>query len=112
MVRRRKLAEFAEIRWEEGTFTPAQVCRFLTLARTFEMGLKVSAGQRGEQHSNPGAMAMATEMGATSVNDVIDVTERDAMLLAQSQTIATLSPTVACDREAERLAPGAHVDRS
>jgi imidazolonepropionase len=101
MVRRRKLAEFAEIRWDEGAFTPAQVCRFLTLARELGLGLKVSAGQR----SNPGAIAMATEMAATSVNDVVDVTERDAMLLAQSQTIATLSPAVAFDREAKRYAP-------
>lgn len=102
LVRRRKLAEFVEMRWEDGAFTRAQVCRFLTLARELGLGLKMSAGPRC---SNPGAIAMATEMGATCVNDVVDVTERDAMLLAQSETIATLPPAVQFDREDRRYAP-------
>jgi imidazolonepropionase len=101
MVRRRKLAEFAEIRWEEGTYTPAQVCRLLSLARDLGMGRKVSAGPR----SHPDAIGVAVELGATSVNDVVKVTEHDMMLLAQSQTIATLSPAVSFHPEAESCAP-------
>jgi len=101
MVRRRKLAEFAEIRWEEGTYTPAEVCRLLSLARDLGMGRKVSAGPR----SHPDAIGVAVELGATSVNDVVKVTERDMMLLAQSQTIATLSPAVSFHPEAESCAP-------
>ena len=37
--------------------------------------------------------------------DVTEATERDAMLLAQSQTIATLSPAVVFQRETERHPP-------
>src|SRR5271170_3537555 len=44
MLRRRRLAEFVEIRCEEGAFTPAQVCRYLTMARELGLGLKMSAG--------------------------------------------------------------------
>jgi imidazolonepropionase len=87
-LRRRKLAEFAEIRCEENTFDPAQACRFLSTACQLGLGLKLSAGSSAA----PGAIAMAVEMGVTAVDDVVDVAEHDAMLLGRSQAIATLSP--------------------
>jgi imidazolonepropionase len=89
MVRRRKLAEFAEIGCE------AEARHFLTLARELGLGVKVSGG----------AIAMAAQIGATSVDDVVDAGERDAMLLAQSHTIATMSPGLAFHQEAARYAP-------
>jgi imidazolonepropionase len=89
VVRRRKLAQFAEIGCE------AEAGRFLTLARELGLGVKVGAG----------AIAMAVEIGASSVDDVVQATGRDAMLLAHSQTIATLSPSVAFHGEEERYAP-------
>lgn len=88
MLRRRKLAEFAEIRCEEKTFDPTQACRFFSMACQLGLGLKLSAGSSAA----PGAIAMAVEMGVTAVDDVVDVAEHDAMLLGRSQTIATLSP--------------------
>jgi imidazolonepropionase len=89
MVRRRKLAEFAEIGCE------ADAGRFVALAR--ELGLGVKAGA--------GAIAMAVKIGATTVDDVVEATERDAILLAQSPTIATMSPNVAFHPGSERYAP-------
>jgi imidazolonepropionase len=100
-LRRRKLAEFAEIRCEEDAFTPAQVCRYRSMARELGLGLKVYAGQR----SYPEAIAMAVETGAISVSGLVDATERDAILLARSQTIATLLPGPALNLGAERRAP-------
>ncbi len=85
MVRRHKLAEFAEIGCEDDAI--------LAKARELGWGLKVSAG-----------VALATELGATSVS-VAEATERDAMLLAQSQTIATLSPGAAFQPETQRTPP-------
>jgi imidazolonepropionase len=85
LVRRRKLAEFAEI----GCADDATLAQ----ARELGLGLKVSAG-----------IILATALGATSVN-VTEATARDAMLLAQSETIATLSPAVAFDPRAERYPP-------
>lgn len=88
-VRRRKLAEFAEIGCQE------EACRFLKLARELGLGVKVGNG----------AIALATQMEAASVNEVVEATERDTMLLAQCQTVATLSPGVAFHGEAHRSAP-------
>jgi imidazolonepropionase len=85
LLRRRRLAEFAEIGCE------AEAWRFLTLAR--ELGLGVKVGE--------GAIALATSMGAASVDDVVEVAERDAILLAQSQTIASMSATVTFPAQAE-----------
>jgi imidazolonepropionase len=101
MLRRRKLAEFAETRCEEGAFTPAQARRYLSLARELGLGLKVSAKQR----LHPEAIAMAVEMGATSASGLVDASERDAMLLGRSETIATLLPGAAFHLGAQRYPP-------
>ncbi len=85
MVRRHKLANFAEIGCKDDAI--------LASVRQLGWGLKVSAG-----------IPLATELGAASVN-VTEATERDAMLLAQSQTIATLSPGVVFQRETEGNPP-------
>ena len=101
VLRRRKLAEFAETRCEEGAFTPAQACRYLCLARELGLGLKVSAKRR----LHPEAIAMAVDAGATSASGLMDASERDAMLLARSQTIATLLPGAAFHMGTQRYAP-------
>jgi imidazolonepropionase len=97
MVRRRKLAEFIEFVCE------AEARPLLALAR--QMNLRVMVGA--------GAIELGVKVGAISVNKVVEVTERDAMLLRNSQTIATLSPGVVFHGEqepeeqknAERYAP-------
>ncbi|HEY6392854.1 MAG TPA: imidazolonepropionase [Bryobacteraceae bacterium] len=88
LVKRRKLAEFADARCETGAFTVHQARRYFNAARQLGFGLKMHAG-RG---SNAGAIRLAVELGAASVDHVIDVSEEDAMLLAQSNTVATLLP--------------------
>jgi imidazolonepropionase len=85
MVRRHKLADFAEIGCKDDAI--------LACARQLGWGLKVSAG-----------IPLATELRAASVN-VTEATERDAMLLAQSRTIATLSPGAVFQRETDRNPP-------
>jgi imidazolonepropionase len=100
MLRRRKLAEFAEARCEEGAFTPEQACRYLTLARELGFGVKLNTGPR----RNPGAIAAAVEIGAASVGHVAEANERDAMLLAGSTTIATLIPAAVFHEERPRSA--------
>ena len=97
-LRRRNLAEFVEIQWhggyEDAAFTPAQICRYLTLARELGFGVKLNAGPR----PIPGAIAAAVEFGATSVGYLLEATEGDAMLLARSHTVATLAPGAAFHR--------------
>ena len=88
LLKRRKLAEFAAIRCEEVGFEEKDARRFLSVARDLGFGLKVHTGRR----SNPGAVRLAVELGAASVDHVTDVTGEEAMLLAQSNTVATLLP--------------------
>ncbi len=88
VLRRRKLADFAEIQCEEGGFTPEQICRYLTLAREVGLGLKVSAGRAAA----PNTIAMAVETEAVSVDGLTDLTEHEATLLSRSTTIATQLP--------------------
>ncbi len=88
VLRRRRLAEFAEIQCEEGGFTPEQVCRLLTLTREAGLGRKVRAGYP----SVPNTIAMAVETGAVTVDGITDLTDHEAMLLSRSTTIATQLP--------------------
>jgi imidazolonepropionase len=88
LLKRRKLAEFAAIRCEEGAFDQDQARFYLTAARDLGLGLKMHTGQR----SNPRVIRLAAEMGAASVDHVVDVSQEDAVVLAQSKTIATLLP--------------------
>ena len=91
MVRRRNLAEFAEIGCDDGAL--------LDKVRQLGWRLKLRAG------ATPNAIATAVQIGATVVNDVVEATDRDAMLLARSQTIATLLPGLALNLGTERRAP-------
>jgi len=88
MLRRRKLAEFAEIQCQEGGYTPDQICRYLTMAHQLGLGLKVRAGHPAA----PGTIAMAVETRAVTVDGVQDLTEHEALLLSRSATIATGIP--------------------
>jgi imidazolonepropionase len=88
MVRSRKLAEFADLRCEEGAFTCEHARRYMTAARNLGFWLKMHTGQR----SNAGVIRLAVELGASSVDHAVDVSQEDAVLLARSPTIATLLP--------------------
>jgi imidazolonepropionase len=88
LVKRRNLAEFADARCEQGAFTVHQARRYFNTARQLGFGLKMHAGKG----TNAGAIRLAVELGAASVDHVIDVNEEEAMLLAQSNIVATLLP--------------------
>jgi imidazolonepropionase len=88
-VRRRKLAEFAQIGDEP------EARRLLEFASQLGLGVKVGAG----------AIQLATEMEAAGVDGVMEITEAEAMLLGRSRTIATLSPGMAFQRQDQRPAP-------
>jgi imidazolonepropionase len=88
LIHRRKLAEVAEIRCQEGAFTVEHTRRFLLAARQLKFGLKIYTG--GQPPA--GAIAMAVELGVLTVGQALNVTPDEAALLARSQTIATLFP--------------------
>jgi imidazolonepropionase len=88
LVKRRKQAEFADIRCEEGGFDEADARRYLTAARELGFALKMHTGRR----TNAAAIRLAVELGAASVDHAEDVSREDVLLLAQSNTVATLLP--------------------
>jgi imidazolonepropionase len=108
MVKRRKLAEFADIRCEEGGYTAEQACYYLTLASRLGFGLKMNTGL----HPGGGVIQLAVRLGATSVDHLIDATEQEIHALAQSSTIATLLPGTVFYLGTQRYAPArALIDR-
>src|SRR4029077_3565801 len=101
VVRRRKLAEFADIRCEAGAFTADQAARYLGCAQGLGFALKMHTGLE----SNAGAIRLPVDLGATSIYGVIDITEPEAVLLAQSSTVATLLPGPVFFLGTQRYAP-------
>ena len=101
LVKRRKLAEFAGIRCGERSFTPRQAFRYLTAAQQLGLGLKLRADAGASRET----IRLAVEMEATSVDDIVDLQESEARLLARSHAIATLSPGAAFHLALERYPP-------
>jgi imidazolonepropionase len=101
LVKRRKLAEFVDARCEQGAFTIHQARLYFKCARQLGFGLKMHAGKG----SHAGAVRLAVELGAASVDHVIGVSEEEAMLLAQSNTVATLLPGAVFYLERQDYAP-------
>jgi len=100
IVRRRGLAEFVDVEYEDDTF-PYEECReFLRAARQLGFGVKMHAGQR-----SPGrAPELALETGAASIDHSIYLDEPQTALLARSNTIATLLPGSVFYQGGERYA--------
>jgi imidazolonepropionase len=88
LVKRRKLAQFAGIRCGEDAFSVEQARRYLTVARRLGFELQLDTGLR----ACPGAIRLAAELDAASVDYVADQTEEDIALLARSQCMLTLLP--------------------
>ena len=101
VVQRRKLARFVDISCDEGAFSVEDSRRFLMAAKQLGFGLKLHAGEE----SNTGAVKLAVEMAAVSVDHVVQVDEEDIELLAGSSTIATLLPGSVFYLGTKRYAP-------
>ena len=101
LIQRRKLAEFADIRCQEGAFSVEHARRYLLAARQLGFGLKVFMG--GQPPA--GAIAMAVELKVSNIGLVLALTPDEAALLAQSQIIATLLPGSAFFLGAEGYPP-------
>ena len=88
LVKRRRLAEFADICCDCGVFTAEQAHRYLSTAKQLGFIPKMHAGQK----ANIGAVVEAVRLGAATIDHVVFVSESDIELLAESNTIATLLP--------------------
>ena len=88
LMRRRKLADFAEIRCEEGGFDPEQARRFLSRARECGFSLKLQSGEC----PGAGLVRLAVELEAASLEHPAEFLSEDLGWLARSDTIAMLLP--------------------
>ena len=88
LIRKRRLAQFADIYCDRGLLSIDQVRRYFTTAKELGFAVKMHAGQT----PNAGAVAEAVRFRAGSIDHAVHVTDQDARLLAASDTIATLLP--------------------
>jgi imidazolonepropionase len=101
LVKRRKLAEFADIQCGEASFGPEQALRYLTAARQLGFGLKLHADPRASAET----IRLAVAFEAASVDGIVDLEDREARVLARSESIATLSPGAAFHLGLDRYPP-------
>ncbi|MDQ6759353.1 MAG: imidazolonepropionase [Acidobacteriota bacterium] len=101
IIQRRRLARFVDIACDERMFSLEQASRLLLAARTLGFGVKMHAGE----HGNIGAVKLAVELWAVSLDHVLHVDESDIRALAGSPTMATLLPGPVFYQGAEHYAP-------
>lgn len=101
LVKRRKLAEFADIRCGEGSFTPEQTARYLARARELGFRLKLEA----VEGANAEAVRLAVELNVATIGNISRLEDHEAGILARSETVATLSPGAAFHLGEERYPP-------
>jgi imidazolonepropionase len=87
-IRRRRLASFADLAWEERPALASAFARYLEAAHQLNLGRKVHA----DGPSPSAAVALAIEHAAASIDHLEHATAADAALLGRSATIATLLP--------------------
>ncbi len=100
-VRRRGLAQFADIFCEEGYFTVDEARRYLTAMKKLGFGLKLHA----DEFTSNGAASLAAELGATSAEHLIAATPEEIAILGASDTVAVLLPGVSFFLKLGRYAP-------
>ena len=101
LVRKRKLAKFADVYCEPGAFNVPQARRYLEAARKLGFLVKMHANQFSRLESVP----LAVDLGAVSVDHLEQAGDHDAALLGASQTIATLLPGSVFHLGLEKYAP-------
>lgn len=90
-LRARHLAHFVDVLCDDGGFTADQARPYLLAAKRFGLAIKVY----GEQALRTGAVRLALEFDAVSVDGLNAANSDEVELLARAQTIATLMPVSA-----------------
>ncbi len=101
VVARRGLAEFCDVFCEEGVFSVEQTRRILLKAKELGLRLKVHA----DEMAPLGGAELAAELGATSADHLMAVSDQGICDLARSDTVAVLLPATTFCLMGERYAP-------
>jgi imidazolonepropionase len=91
LPRAAELAEAADVFLERGAFDAAQARRYLEACRGAGLALRL----HGDQFTEQGAVELAIEVGARSVDHLEATGERGVKLLAQSHVVGVLLPVSA-----------------
>jgi imidazolonepropionase len=86
-----KLAEGADVFLEQGAFDAAQARRYLTACKSAGLALRI----HGDQFTESGAVPLALELGARSVDHLEATSPEGVALLAASDVTAVLLPVAA-----------------
>jgi imidazolonepropionase len=95
------LAEFCDVFCEQGVFSVAESRRLLEAARARGFKLRVHA----DELVNTGGAELAAELGASSADHQVFVSETGMKALAQASCVATLLPIAAFYLRLPRFAP-------
>jgi|ERR1039458_4377971 imidazolonepropionase len=87
-IRRRRLARFADLKWDPEPWRQKIFRRFLATARELGFGCKV----HGDDAMPAAAVRLAVEQQAVSVDHLEHIGGEEVEALARSQTMATLLP--------------------
>lgn len=100
-VKEEKLARFVDVFCEEGAFNLEETRRILEAARDMGFGLKLHS----EEFTNMGSAVLAAKMGATSVDHLLQLTDKDIKDLAKTDTILTVMPGTLFFLDYDKYAP-------
>lgn len=87
-IKKRNLANFADIFCEKGVFELKETERYLDAMK--KLGFKLR--MHSDEIESIGGTKLAVDFGAKSVDHLIAITNQDILLLAKSDTIANLLP--------------------
>jgi imidazolonepropionase len=93
-IRRRRLANFADLAWDSDPLAHGRSSRYLQHARNLGFGCRIHA----DQTSVAEAIRMALEHLVVAIDHLEHATPEDAARLGQGSTIATLLPNAAFHR--------------
>jgi imidazolonepropionase len=97
-----RLAEFSDVFCERGVYTVDETRHIQQAARQAGLRLKLHA----DELESTGGAELACELGATSADHLIRVSEAGLRALAQSDTLAVLLPGTSFSLGARHFAPG------
>ena len=100
-VKSRRLAQFVDTFCDPSAYSVEHANVLLHAARRLGFETKIHA----EQSVRLGAVRMAVEMGATSIDGLNQIDKSDAMVLGQSQTIGVVMPGPMYQGHASRMPP-------
>lgn len=91
MIKEQELASFCDVFCEDKVFSIQQSRRLLEKAKSLDLGVKLHA----DEIVDLGGTSLGVELGATSVDHLLQVNEKGIERLADGDTVATLLPMTA-----------------